>query len=359
MIIIPIHIFLDDKPTSIPKFFNNKFLGIRRRNIRNAINGKNALSKDSKKNAYKKISSFSNETPGVKFIISEEDFSESLMSFDKSKPSSFIQDEYTRYYLQIIDEIFELDSHLGKEAEKIKLQPQKTQIDKFRELLLKSKFPWTMLNDNLFDGTDDELKNIQITIFKITVDILFYILAAYDVEYSHYFLKNIYGEQSIFLKYLPFFNEDTIQNPSKLWFDKLKTIGGFKTIHDFATAILQLRDEPENHDIESQMRMIRKWRVGQDKQLPSWENVNRILEVVIKSNNINDKNEIELYKEQGRFVYAHVKIFQILLNNLMVDNSLEKFGMDHTNVVDFFERYLYWHNYHSVIYAGQSTNTCP
>ena len=96
---------------------------------------------------------------------------------------------------------------------------------------------------------------------------------------------------------------------------------------------------------------MRKWREGKDKQLPSWENVNTILEVVIKLNNL-DEDDTEMYKEQGRYVYAHAKIFQILLNRLMIDESQELFGMDTEGVVEFFERYFYWHNYHAVMFMG-------
>jgi hypothetical protein len=160
------------------------------------------------------------------------------------------------------------------------------------------------------------------------------------------------------LNYLPFYEGNTLQNPSKLWLNRLKTLSGFIKTDDFATAIPQLGVPPKNKDIESQKRMMRKWRAGKDKELPSWENVNSILEVALNFNNI-DEDDIEFYKEQGRFMYAHAKIFQILLNRLMVDDSLELFGMDKIDVVNYFERYLYWHNYHSVMYAEQNINTRP
>ncbi|SMC92088.1 hypothetical protein SAMN02746065_11539 [Desulfocicer vacuolatum DSM 3385] len=282
-------------------------------------------------------------------ISSEEEFSETFTTLNPLKLLDCIQDDYSRYYRQIVKEMFELDADLECEIEKIKLQPPNIQVEKFMNLLLDRKFPWTMYDDNLFEDSDDAIRNIQITLRRIIVDALFYMLAAYDIEYNHHFSKHLHGDKLVFLIYLPFYEGNTLQNPSKLWLNRLKALSGFKEINNFATAIPQLGVPPKNKDTRSQKRMMQKWIKGKDKQLPSWENVNSISEVVIKSNNV-DENNIELYKEQGRNTYAHVKIFQILLNRLMVDESQELFGMDNKGVVEFFERYLYWHNYHAVMF---------
>jgi hypothetical protein len=61
-------------------------------------------------------------------------------------------------------------------------------------------------------------------------------------------------------------------------------------------------------------------------------------------------NDLDFYLEEHRLLYAHIKIFQKLLNLLMNENNQELFGMDTKGVVDFFGRYLHWHNYHSVMF---------
>lgn len=349
MIIIPIHIFFDDRPTNIPKILDEKYFGIKRRNIQNAINGKTVLNEESKKNAYKKLSSLCDDIPGVMMVASEKEFLDSISDLNKIKFLDCIQDDYCRYFRQTIKEIFELDIHLETEVEKIKSQPPARQIDNFRNLISNSEFPGTMFEDNLFDDTDDEVQNIQITLRKIMVDSLFYILAAYDVEYNHHFLKSQNGDKPFFLRYLPSYEGDILQNPSKLWLERLQKLNEYKTITEFATAIPQLGVPPKDTNIESQKKMLRKWKTGKDKQLPSWENINSIVKTIVKKRNINMDN-LELYQEQGRFGYAHIKIFQILLNRLMVENNKELFGMNNVEVIEFFERYLYWHNYHSVLF---------
>lgn len=358
MIIIPIHIFLDDKPINIPKILDEKYFGIKRRNIQNAVNKKTALSEDSKKKAYKKISSFCDDIPGLTMVASEEEFSGSITALNPIKFLNCIQDDYTQYYKQIVKGMYELDAQLESEVEKIKTKPPNTQVGLFWELLSDTNFPGTMFKGNLFEETNNKIQNIQITLRRIMVDVLFYILTAYEVEYNHHFLKRQNGDKPLFLKFLPFYHEKTLQNPSKLWFDRLQMLNGFETLQDFARAIPQLSVPPTHKDIDSQKRMLRKWRSGKDKELPSWENINSIAESIVKKQNLS-MDDLESYQEQCRFAYAYVKIFQKLSNRLMDSESQELFGMDNIDVIEFFERYLYWHNYHAVLFMETSINTCP
>ena len=283
-------------------------------------------------------------------VASEEKFSLYLQSMDLLKILNCIQSDDFQYYAQVINHIFELDMLLENKIKEIDgNQPEELQIKDFYNLLSAINLPGTMLKDNWGNDGDYSMQRANRVLLQLVVDIFFYMISAWDVVYTQNYIKDENGERPIFMKFLPFYDGDNLKNPSRLWFDHLQEINGFETEHEFATAIPLLGLPPRKIDPISQKRMLRKWKVGKTNQLPSWENIYSITEVLAKKRKLN-MDDLDYYKSQALLAYSHLKIFQILLNRLMTDECRDEFRMDAFEVVESFERYLYWYNYHSVMF---------
>ncbi len=358
MIILPIHIFFDDKPSYLPKLCDEEYIGIKRRSIQNTIKGRTTLSDSSFKKIYRKLSLYCDETPPLRMVTTEEEFLLAFKSMDPIKLLNCFHSDNFQYYAEVMKPICELDAYLEKELKLIDLQPPETHLECVWRLLSNSDFPGTMLEDNLVKDGGNSIQNLQKIFTRLTIDLFFFIVAAWDVTYTQSYLKKTDGEKPIFLKFLPFLEGNVLMNPMRLFFEHIQDINEFENEHELATAIPLLGVSPKDTDPEIQKRMLRKWKAGKMKQLPSWENIYSMVEILVKRQNLN-MDDWESYKAQAQLVYSHIKIFQNLLNIIMTNKLRELHGLSIVEIVDFFERYLYWYNYHTVMYTEKSINTLP
>lgn len=339
---------IEDKPKDLPKFFDEKYLGVKRRNIQNHIKGKNALSSKSLTQIYDSISSFCENNPTLRMVANKNEFISYIRSEDLINIIKSFQSDNCYYYDQFI-QLFELGMNFEEKMKKI--DGQKSEKDQLKEgfrIIIETNFPHTMLNDNLIEIETLSLPFFQKTLFNFNIDVLFYLIAAWDAYFTLAFSKKINIVGPILRKLLPTYEKGNLKNTITLWLDYIQNINGFENNEEFAKAIPQLSVSPKDIDFASQKRMLHKWKTGKEKQLPSWENIYVITEMLVKHQGLDMAN-LGAYKAQTQLVYSHIKIFQKLLSHLMDKRCRKIHGMNDQEIVDVFERYLYWYNYHSVM----------
>ena len=357
MLLIPIHILLDDKPQKISSLLNIDSVGVSRKTIKNVIAGNQKLSSKSIDKICLEVSGLFSDVYGcdINNILLKEMLSNPIDT-TRIKYFKFIEDEYTQYFRKIFGEILELDRCFSDDITEMRKDPIKKRIKSFIDLVYNTNYPANMLSDNIFEKNSLPLNNASKTLNRIRIDIMFYLSSAYEVEYNYRFYKKVNGNKSLTARYLPVIEEKTVKNPIEIWIDYLIQTNGYRSINEFAKSIPQLTVNPKDNNDVSKLRMMRKWRSG--KIFPTWENINCISETIAKKHYKGDDNKIEYLKEQGRFFAAYIKIYQKLLN-MMLKDSQNQFGINERGVVDYFERYLYWHNYHSVCFKDQINQSQP
>jgi len=161
---------------------------------------------------------------------------------------------------------------------------------------------------------------------------------------------------------LPIYNKknDSWKAPIALWFDHMQKFFQYKSINDMAENIKQLNVPPRLKKKSSLIRTLRRWRQG--KQLPSWEYTELIIRCFIKKyKEENDQLIVidELILEECLVSFGAAKIMNFLHNIfqelISKPNHVIKFNnkkisciikIEHNEIIDFYERYYYWHNYH-------------
>jgi uncharacterized protein YlzI (FlbEa/FlbD family) len=361
MLLIPIHTLLEDNPGRHPRIFEE--LGVSKDTVINLINGKHSPQKQTVKAISSKIAKTLGSLDGV--IINQNLFEEALSTPGGISSALFHQslnDVYLQYYYLILKKILRLDDCFQKELLKASTLSIEDQESLFVEVVRGFDFPGKMLNDNWIEENELTFAYALKTLNRVRIDILFYLFSAHDFNWAHCFGDLQSKNKSLFSRYLPKKSSGEVKKPLTIWFDSLieatckresyKKQSKRPSIRGFANYIapsfpmrssdsVKLNKEAPN--LSSVEKRIHDWRSL--KRFPTWKNVNRILEAVCKDEDASFE-VIESTKEYGRLTFAYAKFFQKIYD-LMMEGS-EKIDFNEEQILKYFDRYLYWHNYHSI-----------
>lgn len=350
MLITPLNIFFEGRPSKPFSFLKKEHVGVDKKTFRNFINGKHSLQKKSIETICCKIAGFAHDVPGLEIdVVVLRDMLSSPPDSRKIPNLNFLKDSYTQYYRRILMELLDLDRRFSVDFEMMRKRP----LSVFMDSVSRYPFPPYMFKDNLVEGPD-LIRCFEKTVNRIRADILLYLFSAYDVEHNHFFYKEVNGDKPLMAGYLPEFKNGKIRKPIEIWFDRIMKKYEYDSINEFAKFVPQLTVNPKNKNEQSQIRMMRKWRSGE--VLPSFETIDCIFEKIAKKDWPGE--DTEYIKETGRLFFFYVRLFQILLNG-MQRNPQQYFGFDQKGIVNFFERYLHWHNYHSVNFESDCLRSQP
>jgi hypothetical protein len=363
MLLIPIHTLLDDKPGKLPQFFNEKNLGVCSKTIRNIINENHSASESSIKNIVENASTFFVKVDGISF--DKDVFADSLIESEanlNSPMSLWFNDKYFQYWIKIVDELMLLDIGFRNAVEEIKKAPNQNQEKMFIDFFYGYDYPGNMLNDNWDDRSDISFTKTIQRLNRIRIDTLFYLAAAYDVNFNYSFAKTQNGGKPFFSCYLPVDNNGKTKPPIGIWIEAIIEKNNFKSIAEFGR-LLYSASQKNDGDAEgigpdSVIRQVREWKSG--RRYPKWGKVDQICEVIAQKHNLKN-DDLGAVKEEGKRTFAFAKGLQKILG-LMLENPEQKLGFNRAGVFDYFNRYLFWHNYHSLNFgrkSNQGHNVAP
>ena len=346
--LIPTNFLFQDLTFSQLKLFDHSAAGLSRNTLKNFISGKHKSHPKTNDKLFSFIVETFNQMPGMNV---DTELLGSVI-YDTSKVSGsmaleIVKDEFFKYTLSVSKNFVLLEQEYVRKAKKIERTHKGSGTKIYIELLKSVEFPGDMIPHNLVNENNFSTEDAIMTQNRIWVDGVFYRIAARDVEENYRFYRQLRGNKSLVAQFLPCIRDQNIKYPVALLFDKIIKEQGYSSINEFASSIPQPTNKPDEQVDESQKRKVYNHRSG--KNFPSREFVELMSDTIFKDkfkNISTDPDDILAMKEQTISIFWYLNIFHQLLKK-MLENQ-EAYGFDEAGVVDFFERYLYWHNYHSM-----------
>jgi len=358
MILLPINIILNNKPNTLFPSIIEDFTGVTSKTLKNIISRKNKPRKSTIDKISSNMETSVNKIPGCKFNRSNfikllELCTESSENKDIN-PLHFkiIEDVYTKYFqsvfYDILDKDIKIDNFIKCKYPQVNNIKTILNFKPLIDYILNCGLPDYMLTNITLEYYKNDLPLISFakSIILLAFDVIFYLASAYEVEYNNNFLLELKnGDKPIMTKFLPFLKDNNIANPMALWFDNIMANCAIKSINEFALMFSKISCNTDNdidYNNDSKLRQMRRWRKGE--MFPNLKNIDNIIEKLLREKmQLTNNEDIEYVKENARFCYAYIKIFQKFLNTLKTELNL-----NNDKIESFFNRYYYWHNYHSV-----------
>ncbi len=346
--LIPTNYLFEDLTFSHINLTDHTTLGLSRNTVKNFIQNKHTPQQRTKDKFFLAIVETITQMPGMDV---DTDLLDSVIE-DSSKVSmsrtfDIFKDAFSKYTLSKFKDVVFLEQEFAYMAKEIKKIHKGSSSQLYFDIIKSVEFPGNMLSYNLVNNNYFSIEDAIMTQNRIWVDGVFYRMAARDVEENYRFYRQVRGNKSLVAPFLPCIQNQKIKYPVALLFDKIIREQGYHSINEFAISIPQLTNRPSQQKDESKKRMVYKYRSGE--AFPSREFVELMSDTIFKdklNNRFTDPDDIHELKEQTISGFWYLNILHRLLKIILKNQAA--YGLDKAGVFDFFERYLYWHNYHSV-----------
>lgn len=329
MLLIPLHLLIDDSKTKFPSFFNEKTLGISRKTIENYLNQK---SKPTQKSLNTIKSSLFNtnllDDKSIEKIISL--FNNlNINSKWQSKGFQNLTNESVCYSQKLFFEMVNLNysftmdilSHGGIKIER----------DKFISIL--DKYTNIEPINAIYNSFDHFNYELHASFNLLRFDIILYILSSLDVDLNEFSLKN----ESIFKFIIPCVENDILAPPYRLLTDRLMKRFNILSINELSHILC-------NNEIEyaDKKRFINRLRSHVKIYDPENKSVLDVFEKILNKESIEFK---KIKSDINIYIYTSK-----ILNRLLIWIKKTEIFKSDQEIASFFSRYEMWYNHH---YAQQ------
>jgi hypothetical protein len=329
MLLIPIHLLIDDSKTKFPSFFNEKTLGISRKTIENYLNQK---SKPTKKSLNTIKSSLFNtnllDYKSIEKIISllnnlNIDSKWQSKGFQNLTNESVCNSQRIFFEMVNLNYAFTMDilSHGGIKIERdtfISILDKYVNIEPINEIY------------KSFNHSDYELHE---SLNLLRFDIILYMLSSLDVDLYEVSLR----KESNFKYIIPRVEDDVLASPYRLLIDKIMKRHNILSINELSHIICDNEDE-----FPAKKRFINRLRSTIRIYDPENKSVLDVFIKILNNKSIEFKNvefEINIYIFTSK-----------ILNRLLIWMKKTEIFKSDQEIADFFTRYEMWYNHH---YAEQ------
>lgn len=325
MLLIPLHLLIDDSKTKFPSFFNERTLGISRKTIENYLNQK---SKPTEKSLSTIRSSLLNTD------LFDDDSIENMISlFNNLNINSKWQ---SKGFLNLTNEsvcnsqklFFEM-ANLNYSFTMDILSHGGIKIEKDNFISILDKYTLIEPISVVYNSFDHSNYDTYASLNLLRFDIILYLLSSFDVDLNEFTPDNKSKFQSI----IPCIEDDILAPPYRLLIDKLMIRYKIQSINELSHIMC-------NNEIEfpARKRFINRLRSNVKIYDPENKSVLDVFNKILKSKSIEFK-KIEF--EINIYIYTSK-----ILNRLLIWLRKTTIFKSDQEIADFFSRYDMWYNYH-------------
>lgn len=325
MLLIPIHLLIDDTKTKFPSFFNEKTLGISRKTIENYLNQK---SKPTQKSLNTIRSSLSNTK-----LIDDESINKIISLFSnlnidsKWQHKGFlnITNESTCNCQRIVFEMVNLNYAFTMDI----VSHGGIKITRHNLVSILDKYTNTEPIKSIYKSFNHSDYELHESLNLLRFDIILYILSSLDADLYKVLLRN----ESNFKYIIPRVEDDGLASPYRLIIDNIMKKHNILSINELSHIMCDNEDE-----FPAKKRFINRLRSTIKIYDPENKSIFDVFNKIFNSKSIEFKKiEFEIN------IYTYISK---IINRLLIWMKKTEIFKSDQEIADFFSRYNMWYNHH-------------